>query len=95
MLTMYFDLTQDHISNGKFGIGNSCPLALCIKEKTGAEVIIGLNQNNQPTCFINKREVILPRPVQNFVNDFDGRRKVKPFSFPLKIPTGVLAMLDN
>jgi hypothetical protein len=95
-MLMNFDLTEKHISNGKFGISRDCPVALCIKETTGAtDVIIGLNQNNQPSCFINKYEVVLPKGVQNFVGDYDGRRPVRPFSFSLKMPAMVLEALDK
>jgi hypothetical protein len=93
MKTVNFSLTQDHINSGKPGIPDKCPVALCIKEKFQEyDVMIGLDASNEANCFINLTSISLPYIVQRFVDNFDARKPVRPFNFPVKIPD---SLLDN
>lgn len=93
MKIVNFSLTQDHINGGKPRNPDSCPVALCIKEKFEEKnVRIGLDENMGANCFINLTPVSLPYIVQKFVDNFDANKPVRPFNFSVKIPD---SLLDN
>lgn len=75
---MKIKVTQDHIDRGKAFNCGYCPVALAIREQA-------------ETVAVSRREVRitawhydLPRSAQRFIDRFDLRKPVKPFTFILK-----------
>lgn len=78
---MVVQVTEDHIDQGDYGICDSCPIALALKEMGYADVWVddrwisldGRDGKRYP----------IPRAVDLFIDDFDREREVKPFEFEL------------
>lgn len=85
MRTITINVTKRDIKNGKAGAGScsKCPIALAVKR---------INKNwcvGAATIFSRRNSLwvaLLPRSARTFIDRFDSRERVRPFSFKLRIP---------
>lgn len=86
---MKLDITQEHIDKGIRGSFESCPIALAAKKECpGKRIHINsatiraydiTDDNDRETGLI----YWLPVAARDFIQAFDGREPVKPFSFEI------------
>lgn len=85
---MLFKITQEDINEGKKYQKEGkpgrrhCPTALCLS-KLFKNVGVGFFD----ICLGENTVVLIkvPKKLNKFINDFDSKRKVKPFEFELEI----------
>ena len=87
--TVVVSVTQEDIAAGEPCEALSCPVAIAIRRATGLrtyvdEDTIALGERYRGGPFV----VSLPPPpeVTRFVDRFDHRRPVSPFTFTLELP---------
>ena len=74
-------VTKEDIKNGIRNDTCSCPIALaCKKALKTNEIDVGETKLYVQNCRYN-----IPKKVQNFISCFDTGKKVKPFSFYVKV----------
>lgn len=90
---MKIRVTQKNIDEGNPGMKCSCPIALALSRviserfEVHADLIqfgrihYGIRLNDPSLDF----EIDLPEVVQDFIDAFDRKEKVKPFTFELPI----------
>ena len=81
---MKITVTKSDIKNGKSNY-NTCPVALAIRRKTKADAIV---YRTCVQCYGNDtfwQCPPLPVIATRFIDRFDSNKKVKPFSFNLKL----------
>ena len=77
--TLKIQVTGKDIKNGKRGDCNKCPIALAVGRKTGGWASVSDD-------ILTLRGVYsVPEEVNYFTEDFDHGKKVKPFSFVMRI----------
>ena len=82
---MKIKVTSDHITRGRPLTGCLCPVALAVKEQTGAKYVrVGLNTASIGKHVLDNIVYVLPPEVEKFIFNFDGLRDVSPFEFELK-----------
>ncbi len=81
---MTIHVTQAHIDAGAREDCRECPVALAIHEATGCtcEVLPW-------TIYTDRGKFKLPRAVFEFIEAFDNKQPVQPFSFEVDIPVEV------
>ncbi len=78
------NVTQEHINNGEKFDCNKCPIALATKGTIFfLSIIIRQKKYNDPAYTFSEYD--LPEKALDFISDFDYDKKVKPFSFNLKV----------
>lgn len=84
---MKIEVKQEHIEKGKRQDACHCPVALAIKDTVKVKfVYVHLFEINLKKKWARKAvEITLSKKVEKFVKKFDDGKKVKPFSFELKI----------
>ncbi|MDQ3748018.1 MAG: hypothetical protein M3367_03220 [Acidobacteriota bacterium] len=86
---MHIKVTKNHIKNGERTSPNYCPVALAIREQIENSSCVEVCDELQPVIsFFRDDELIsleAPDEVFEFVQAFDTRKRVKPFSFELSI----------
>lgn len=75
---MKISVTQKHIDRGIRENMRSCPIALAIRERIGAEVSVGANYAHCPGKGV---WWMLPIKINDFIREFDRGIEVKPFTF--------------
>jgi hypothetical protein len=75
-------VTQRHIKKGKSNKPKSCPIALALKERFHRPVKVGADKVEVNYDY-GQIVYYLPDEATQFVYNFDGGYKVKPFSFQL------------
>ena len=78
---MRVQVTQDHIDNGCRGLMGSCPIALAVRELTGANNVLVLDCG----VIADGRDSGIPREAREFVRRFDNGEKVQPFDFEIDL----------
>ena len=73
---MIVKVTKKHIKNGKRGSSISCPIALALRGMSFKGCIV----NSEDWDFKDKI-ASLPRNARKFIEDFDEKEPVSPFSF--------------
>ena len=74
-------VTKEDIQNGRRENPYLCPIARAIKRQckyTGRRVSVGCR-----VATVNYRTLDIPKSAQKFIDDFDNKKPVKPFSFNL------------
>lgn len=77
-------VTQKHIANGEPHDGDSCPIALALKQQG----FRGVDVNYDSATFMDGDFTVyltLPKVAQKFVSSFDEEEEVKPFEFTGKV----------
>ena len=78
---MKITVTKEDIQKGRRGDPFLCPVARAIKRRcklTGRKVVVG-----NSLASVLSRTLDIPKKAQKFINNFDDKRPVKPFSFNL------------
>jgi len=75
-------VTAKDIREGAKSACEACPVARAIKRRVTCRVVVGMGF----ISFGLKSSVLTPTQVANFIDRFDGGKKVKPFSFLLDVP---------
>jgi hypothetical protein len=92
-MVMKIKVCQTHIDEGERFSCRKCPVALAVKshptvKRLGCEEHVMVS-----TSLIDIRwcgdEYQLPAKVKRFINQFDKIKKVKPFSFEIKLRLGI------
>lgn len=76
------NVTAEHIANGRRGDCRSCPVALALRDAGVQGASVGLYF----LMWDNKQAVPHPLAVAAFIDRFDRRQPVAPFSFTLPEP---------
>lgn len=78
---MKVTVEQRHIVKGRPGHPNYCPIALAVKDMfPGKEIGVG----NNFFLSIGEEWYSIPRSARNFIDAFDFKLPVQPFSFTMK-----------
>lgn len=84
---MKISVTQAHINEGVPKVGAQCPIALAIKEATGANAYVGNSE-----IFLDNPETERGIPhsptISSFIDAFDDGLPVQPFEFELELEHG-------
>lgn len=80
---MTIKVTKKHIREGKRGFCRQCPVALALMNATNYKRVFVSSYSWQLGS--GKQSGTLPQRAQNFIEDFDGGKNVKPFSFDLDV----------
>jgi hypothetical protein len=79
---MRVNVTAKHIKRGKRGNPSSCPIAQALQD---TEMFSSVRVYNTVARVIkdgyNNMSSMLPKKAQQFIHDFDTKKKVKPFRF--------------
>lgn len=75
------NVTQEDINNGKSGSPWSCPIALAGKRVFGNSFTWGYSSGHTQDGGPLKTYIALTNDAPDFVNRFDKRLPVEPFSF--------------
>ena len=78
---MKIAVTKDHIKYGEAGSDNECPIALAFSEIFPNETIEV--DGNNVIISRSQRSFQLPKRARNFIDTFDKRKPVKPFTFTI------------
>ena len=82
-------VTADHIAEGERGNPCACPVALAVRDQTGAQIAYV----DMATVAITRRnhdfEAHSPPQVSHFVDAFDHGHPVEPFEFTVTWQDGV------
>lgn len=73
---MIVKVTRKHIKNGKRGSMKSCPIALALIGMSFKDCKV----DSADWCF-RDNSATLPKQAQEFIDKFDDKEPVKPFSF--------------
>lgn len=73
-------VTRDHIKRGKPGESEYCPIALALKGMGKRHVQVG-----EVCCCWDGGTADLPLKSTKFIERFDAKKPVKPFSFTLNV----------
>lgn len=76
---MRITITKNHIKRGKRYRSEYCPIALGLKERFKKEDV----RVQQYNAEIGIYYIPLSQRACKFIEDFDNKKKVKPFSFNL------------
>lgn len=86
-----FVVTKKDIENGVARTSNSCPIALSLNRvakrlgfKKGCRARVGITIASLVFSSGRRTPILLPEKAQQFISDFDSKRKVKPFSFEVE-----------
>lgn len=77
---MQIQVTQKDILSGIAGDCSACPVALALFRATGADIKVGPEE-----IAVGHSTYISPLVVRDFVDAFDARKMVWPFTFELPI----------
>lgn len=66
---------------------NNCALALAFRRVVYAPFAVFVTRNY---LFINAHQFVLPQKAQNFIDDYDAKKRVFPLSFQMEIPAFLL-----
>lgn len=86
--SMIINVTQEDIENGIRHSCFSCPIALAVKRETGCNCSVeSANFHLKARIFMmGSYEAYFPgKEAEDFINNFDGGKPVKPFSFELDV----------
>lgn len=81
-------VTQEHIERGHVQCGDTCPIALALKEIVGHEDLWVGNM----WIRIGDKYYDPPEEADEFITRFDGEMPVEPFEFEL---SGAVEMYEN
>lgn len=79
---------QEHINQGSRINPFSCPIARALREKS--EFIYGVTQEGVDFVEMESYRIPLPDEAVSFIQAYDNKEAVKPFSFYLEIPSQYL-----
>lgn len=82
---MKITVTESDISNGNAGDEQRCPIALAFQRTAG---LTDCSVSDRMVVFTWKKGLryrSLPPKARHFIEDYDGGKTVKPFSFILPI----------
>ncbi len=74
------NVTQEDIDQGQPHKSRTCPVALAIQRATNIE---NIEVGHIGCAILIKRYITFPDGVQNFIQKFDNKLPVDPFSFEL------------
>ncbi len=81
---MKIEVTAYHISQGRSGEYNSCPVALALWEAGFRN--INIDENMMKLTYGRRNlEIKTPKPIKSFISDFDNFRDVEPAEFNLSL----------
>lgn len=75
-------VTQNHIKRGRRNNSNYCPIALALKETLGLKTV-SVSDGVRFGGGYEGLRVRLPLKARKFIEAFDDKKLVKPFSFTL------------
>ena len=84
---MKVTVTQHHINIGQRLVPNMCPIALAIRDVCPNWHLITVSPEDV-NVFVHRMDCVyisydLPQKARNFVNSFDQKMPVQPFSFEM------------
>ncbi len=83
---MKIEVTQRDISRGERGSITHCPVALAIKRATRRGACV-----SNECASVGDEDIFLPARVGKFIEAFDARKPVKPFTFIMRKPASATA----
>jgi len=75
----YIKVNHRHISKGKIGDCQKCPIALAIGERVKTKNVEVFTFG----IWVDDIQCFIPPKVEHFLFNFDTRKSVKPFGFKL------------
>lgn len=88
-MVMKIKVCQTHIDKGQRCGARECPVALAVRDHPTVKRLKCQEHVNVNTSFIDIRwygdQYNLPAKAKRFINQFDKCKKVKPFSFQIKL----------
>jgi hypothetical protein len=88
--TVEISVTAEDIANGAISDCVACPIALAIGRVIPDAITVDVFTDHADFCDTVKFEPLadatLPDSAAEFINRFDNRREVQPFTFQLEVP---------